>query len=77
MTPLHHVGEFLRALLLEIPMPVVRGLFLAVPLALIVWVLRLPRSQVTAPAEKGGRGGNLRTWAILALALQVLDYSIF
>ena len=76
MSPLHHVGEFLRELLLAIPMPVVRALFLAVPLILLAWVLLLPRKQVTAPDGEAGRGGNLRIWAVLALALQVLVYSI-
>lgn len=74
MTPLHLIGRLLRGALLRVPLPLVHGLFLAVPVLLLIWVLRLPRSE-TAPAESTGRWGeNLKLGASVALILQILIY---
>lgn len=77
MTPLHHFGELLRNSLLAVPLPLVRAAFLALPVGLCLWVLSLPRSAVTAPDAADGRGGaNLRPWALLALVIQIVVYSL-
>jgi hypothetical protein len=76
MTPLHAIGDFLRGLFAAIPLPVVRGFFLAVPLLLLIWVLRLPRSATTAPAGGGRWDENLKVWASIALLIQAALYAL-
>jgi len=78
VTPLHYIGDFLRELLLAVPLPAARALFLAVPIALLIWVLLLPRQDVTASAgeARGGWSTNLKVWAALALLVQILIYSV-
>ena len=76
MSPLHHVGNFLRELMLEVPLPVVRGLFLALPVVLLVWVLTLPRRTTTPPKATGSAAENLKVWAVLALLIQIVIYSL-
>ena len=74
MTILHTIGEFLRNVLLQVPLPVVRAMFVAIPSLLLIWVLCLPRSATT-PSESTGRWGeNLKVGAVLALGLQILIY---
>ncbi len=51
MTPLHTIGEFVRNLMLRIPLPAVRVLFVGLLVALLLWVLRLPREETVAPGE--------------------------
>lgn len=75
MTPLHTIGDLVRDLLLQVPLSVVRGVFVAIPLLLLIWVLRLPKEE-TAPAEPTGRWGeNLKIGAGAALLIQVLVYT--
>ena len=74
MTPLHHLGEFFRSLLLLVPLEVVRAVFIAVPLGLLLWVLWLPREQTSPPAGAAGPLQNLKLWAALALLFQALIY---
>ena len=76
MTPLHHIGQLVRDLLLQIPLPVVRALFLAVPILLLIWVLRLPREATTPPESEGRAGENLKYAAALALLIQIAIYSV-
>jgi len=76
MTPLHHFGDLLRNVLLAVPLPVVRAVFLMLLVSLCIWVLYLPASAVTAPATPRGRGANLRVWALIALAIQIAIYSL-
>jgi len=76
MTPLHDIGDWLRNTLMLIPMGVVRGLFLAVPGVLIVWVLSLPRASTTPPRIRGRPFENLKLWAVLALLIQMLIYAV-
>jgi len=75
MTPLHEFGEWFSDLLARIPLPAVRGLFLLVPLALIVWVLTLPRSETAGPDRPYRRAANLKLWALLALLFQLAIYA--
>ncbi|MFT5490955.1 MAG: hypothetical protein ACI8V5_001311, partial [Limisphaerales bacterium] len=44
---MHHIGEFFRNLTLAIPLGVVRLLFVGLLVALLIWVLRLPKSETT------------------------------
>ena len=44
MTFLHAIGNFFRELFLKIPLEAVRGMFVLLLLALLVWVWSLPRS---------------------------------
>lgn len=77
MTPLYTIGNFFRDALGQIPLPVVRGLFLAIPILLLIWVLRLPREQTTPPEPTGRWDENLKVWASLALLFQIVVYSLF
>ena len=77
MTPLHQIGNALRDLLLAIPLPVVRILFLLVPLVLLLWVLLLPRDHTSPPDGKRRLGENLKIWAALALLIQIVIYAVF
>ena len=76
MSPLHVVGEFIRQGLLQIPMGLVRGLFVGSLAIVLVWVLRLPK-QITEP-ESGAQhwDENLKIGASLALVLQILIYLV-
>lgn len=77
-TWMHTVGDGLREALLLIPLGVVRVFLVLALLALLLWVLRLPR-EVTRPpeGEEGGLSGNLKIWAAVALGLQIVIYSLF
>ena len=75
MSPLHHIGEFLRNLLLHIPLGVVRAMFLLLLAALLTWVLFLPREQVTSSDASLPKATNLKIWAAAALIIQLLIYT--
>ncbi len=74
MTPLHWIGDNLRELLLGIPLPAVRAAFVALPLALLIWVLFLPAQQTRPPSGRHAISGNLKLWSVVALAIQVAIY---
>ncbi|MCP4786602.1 MAG: hypothetical protein GY903_07145 [Fuerstiella sp.] len=75
MTPLHQFGDFLRQTLQTIPLPAIRLLFVASLIALLIWVLRLPRTA-TCPAEGAKRWDeNLKLGAVAALVIQILIYT--
>lgn len=76
MTPLHEIGTFIRELMAGIPMPVARTLFVALPVVLLVWVLRLPRERTTPENGTGGRSENLKYGAAAALLIQIAIYSV-
>ncbi|WP_417392134.1 hypothetical protein [Gimesia sp.] len=76
MTPLHHIGNFVRDLVIQIPMSAVRLLFVGTLVAVFIWVLRLPRETTTAENATHWYQ-NLKVWACLALAIQIVIYSIF
>ena len=76
MTLFHEFGTVVRELLLAIPMPMARALFVLMPLALLIWVLLLPREQTVPIDSSHPRRDNLKWAAGLALALQVLIYLI-
>ncbi len=76
MTPLHWIGEAVRDVLTALPLPAVRGLFLALPAIVLLWVLRLPREATTAPSSEGGWSANLKVGAAVALVLQIVLYAV-
>ncbi|MGD9853772.1 MAG: hypothetical protein AB7U20_02360 [Planctomycetaceae bacterium] len=76
-TPLHAMGDALRALLLSIPLPAVRVLFLVILAGVLVWVLLLPRAATTAPGGPVRGGANLKVGAAIAIVLQLAIYALF
>jgi hypothetical protein len=77
MTPLHHAGDLVRELFALVPLWLARALFVALPLFLLVWVLRLPRAA-TVPLDRPARWDeNLKLWAAIALGLQIVIYLVF
>ncbi len=76
MTILHQIGDFFREALAAIPLSVVRGLFILLPLAVLVWVLTLPRAETAVPQVDGRRGANLKWGAALALGVQIVIYAL-
>lgn len=77
MSLLHEFGDLLRSGLEQIPLPLVRAVFVALPLALMVWVLCLPAEEALPPKRTGRWDENLKIWAWLALAIQVVIYCLF
>lgn len=75
MTPLHDFGNFCREMFLKIPLPFVRWVFLAILIAIWIWVLLLPRSETTPPDRKSRWDENLKLWASAAILMQVLIYA--
>ncbi len=74
MTPLHHIGEFVRDALLAIPLWAVRTLFVGSLVVLLIWVLRLPRRATTPPEGAQRWDENLKGPAALAVVVQVVVY---
>ena len=77
MTPLHMLGEFLRNLLLSIPLSAVRALFLVTLAALLIWVVTLPREATTPPGGAKRWDENLKLGATVALLIQLVVYSLW
>ena len=67
-------GDFLRDLVLLVPMPVARVLFLLIPAALAVLVLRQPRDQLAGQPFPGWRAISLRPWIFASLVTIILLY---
>lgn len=77
MTPLHQFGEFLRQALGQVPLGMVRVLFLLIIAALLLWVLSLPNTKVQPlEGESSGRADHLKWWAALALLIQLVIYAL-
>jgi len=75
VTPLHYIGEFFRNLALAIPLWGVRLIFLGLLIGLLLWVIRLPKSETTPPEGSDKATEDLKLWASLALAVQILIYA--
>lgn len=75
MTPLHQIGEFLRQTLLTVPLSWVRVLFVGSLVALLIWVLLLPKSVTTPNGGAKRWDENLKTGAAIAILIQILIYS--
>ena len=77
MTILHWIGDLVRNALSQVPLSLVRGLFIAVPVLLLVWVLMLPTGATTPDNGRASWSANLKTWAAIALLLQIAIYALF
>jgi hypothetical protein len=75
MTVLHTIGDFFRNQLLAIPLPAVRVLFVGTLVALLLWVLLMPKTATTPPGGARRWDENLKYGAGLALVIQILVYS--
>ena len=73
---LHWIGDQLRTALLQVPMWAARGLFIAVLLATMIWVVQLPKSETTPAGGTNRWQDDLRIWAWLALLFQVIVYFV-
>jgi len=76
MSPLHQMGDAIREMLLGVPLGAARAIFLLLLLALLIWVLCLPRAQVIARGSNGKLSENLKIWAALSLIIQLLIYAL-
>lgn len=74
MTPLHHFGDFVREVMLQVPLSAVRALFLTTLLLLAIWVLKLPKEVTTPPGGPRRWDENLKVGALLALLIQIVIY---
>lgn len=74
MTPLHHLGTWLRGTLQAVPLWGVRGLFVISLAALLIWVVRLPAAVTTPPGGAKRWDENLKLGAVLALVIQIGIY---
>ena len=75
MTPLHHFGEFVRTLLLAVPLSAVRALFVVSLVIVLAWVLLMPASR-TQPAGGAKRWDeNLKLGTCIAIGIQILIYA--
>ena len=74
MTPLHQLGELFRNALQAIPLSAARVLFVGTLVALLIWILRLPRSATTPPEGATRWDENLKVGALLATVIQILIY---
>ena len=77
-TFLHRIGEGLREFLTAIPMPLVRTFFVGLLVAILVWVVFLPRERTRPPEDvPAGWSSNLKLWAAVALGIQAVIYLVF
>jgi hypothetical protein len=60
-----------------VPLTAVRSVFVALPLLLMIWVLRRPNEETTPAGRVGRWEENLKLWAWAALAAQVVIYCMF
>ena len=76
MSPLHDLGDLFRDWMLSIPLPIVRVLFILMPVIILIWVLRLPSSVTSPPGGARRWDENLKLGAVLALLTQIVIYSL-
>ena len=76
MTPLHQFGDLLRDALSAIPLWSVRALFVGSLIAVLLWLLRLPRSATTPWDGRARWDENLKTTASIALLIQIAIYAL-
>jgi hypothetical protein len=75
MTPLHQLGSLLRDIAGALPLPLVRGLFVLTCVAVLIWVVRLPKSSARASPDSPW-SEDLRLWASIALLIQIAIYAL-
>jgi uncharacterized iron-regulated membrane protein len=71
MTLLHTIGQSVRDALQAIPLGLVRGAILLALAGLLIWVIRLPRSETKPDNEVV----DLRWGAAAALLIQMAIYA--
>ena len=74
MTPIHHLGDAIRSLLLLIPLSAVRVLFVMTLAIVLIWVLRMPASRTSPEGGAKRWDENLKLGAGVALGFQILVY---
>ena len=74
-TFLHHTGDAIRNAMAEVPLSLVGWVFVAIPLALLLWVLAC---RITSDDENVGPRAVrwLRTGAVVALLFQIVIYAL-
>ncbi len=70
-------GAFLREIILAIPLWVAKILFIIYPLLLLIWVLRMDKSEVKDDLPGTGKKIDLRPYVAVSLLGQVVIYLIF
>ncbi|MDA0346911.1 MAG: hypothetical protein O3C43_06445 [Verrucomicrobia bacterium] len=77
MTPLHHIGDLFRNLVLLVPLWAARTIFVLTLLVVFIWVLRLSPERVSPnEIEERNWTNNLKLWAAIAIGLQIIIYLI-
>lgn len=76
MTPIHRFGDFLREKLMLVPLSAVRILFLASLVAVLIWVITLPRERTEPPGGAKRWDANLKVTAAIALLIQIVIYAL-
>lgn len=76
MTVLHQIGEAVRDALASLPLGLVRILFLALPVVVLVWVLRLPAEETNLPGKEPRWDRSLKLGASIALVAQIGIYLV-
>jgi hypothetical protein len=75
LTPLHHLGSLLRDTAAALPLSLVRALFVLTCVALLIWVVRLPKSAARV-SQDSPWSEDLRLWASIALLIQIAIYAL-
>jgi hypothetical protein len=70
-------GEAMRNLVLMIPMPVAKGIFILYFLILIAWVATLPKNETVFTPELLNKEISLKPFAIFSLSLMIVTYLVF
>lgn len=70
-------GDWLRELVIAVPMSAVRVIFLVYYLVLLVWVMTMRKSEVCGALPGKKKPLNLRFYAALALIIQIVLYAVF
>lgn len=74
-TFLHHIGDAIREMMAAVPLPLVGWVFVAIPAALLLWVLTCrisPEDEDTDPRATR----LIRIGAAVALLLQIVIYGL-
>jgi len=69
-------GDAMRDVLLAVPLPIARFLFLAIPAMLLLWALLMDPSRLRGQFSEHGRTVNLRPYILIALAIQIAIYTL-
>lgn len=76
-TVLQIPGQIMRDIVLAIPMPLARGIFIAYFLTLLVWVMLLPKEEAQFQPSEGGQVRSLKPMTAVSLAIIIGIYLYF